>query len=328
VRLSRPRFYEVKSPDNRAAFATLHEVLVVVCRLLAPFAPYLSDWMHVELTGTSVHVAPFRRALPAATGAQQADARALREAMTAARTLATLGRAARESAGIKVRQPLQALTCVAPGIDRAWQAVIAPIIATELNVKSVTFADSAADWVSLEGKPNFPVLGKILGGAMKAAKPVIEALDQAALRKIEQGVPVSVEIPGHGALELNLERVAITARASTSLVVQQGDGLSVALDPAVTPALRAEGMAREVISRVQRLRKEAGLAVSDRIQLCIVGAVEGQDALRPHSAWIASEVLARALVLSDALPSTPAWLAEADVDLDGLPARIALTRDS
>jgi isoleucyl-tRNA synthetase len=328
VRLSRPRFYEVQSSDNRAAFATLHEVLVVVCRLLAPFAPYISDWMHVELTGTSVHSAPFRRALAPESAAQQAESRALRDAMAAGRTLATLGRAARESAGIKVRQPLQALTCVAPGLDRAWQAVIAPIIATELNVKSVTFADSAADWVRLEGKPNFPVLGKILGGAMKAAKPVIEALDQAALRKIEQGAPVSVEVPGHGALELNLERVAITARASTSLVVQQGDGLSVALDPAVTPALRSEGMAREVISRVQRLRKEAGLAVSDRIQLCIVGTVEVQDALRPHGAWIASEVLARAHVLGDALPSTPAWLAEADVDLDGLPARIALTRDS
>jgi isoleucyl-tRNA synthetase len=328
VRLSRPRFYDVTSGDNRAAFATLHEVLAVVCRLLAPFAPYLSDWMHVELTGMSVHVAPFRRALPEKSAALVAEESALRAAMSAARTLATLGRAARESAGIKVRQPLTTMTCVAPGVDRAWQGVIAPIIAAELNVKAVTFADSAADWVSLEGKPNFPVLGKILGGAMKAAKPVIESLDQATLRKIEQGTPVAVEIPGHGALDLTLERVAITARASTNLVVQQGDGLSVALDPTVTPDLRSEGMAREVVSRVQRLRKEAGLAVSDRIRLAVAGSKAVQEALRGHSAWIAGEVLARELILGDALPATTAWLAEADVDLDGLTARIALTKDS
>jgi isoleucyl-tRNA synthetase len=323
VRLSRARFYEVEGADNRAAFATLHEVLVVTCRLLAPVAPFISDWIHRELTGTSVHLARFTRA----SGAGVQDA-ALERGISAARTVSTLGRAAREAAGIKVRQPLQGLTCVAPGVDAAWHETIARIVAAELNVKQVTFADSAAEWVKLEGKANFPVLGKVLGAAMKAAKPLVEGLSQAQLRAIEQGGTVSIEVPGHGALSLDATRVTITARAASSLVVQQGEGISVALDPTVTPELRGEGIAREVMSRVQRLRKEAGLAVSDRIRLAIAGPLDVQEALRAHAAWIAKEVLARECIISDALPATPAWTATADVDLDGPTARIALTKDS
>ncbi len=337
VRLSRARFYEVDGDDNRAAFATLHEVLVVTSRLLAPFAPFIADWLHHELTGVSVHLADFRRgaasstatsaaATPRDTALLQRD-EALEAAMAAARALSTLGRAARESAGIKVRQPLGAMTCVTPGIAAEWHAMIAPLVAAELNLKQVTFADSAADWVRLEGKANFPVLGKIVGAAMKATKPIVENLDQAQLRTIESGGTVTVDVPGYGALELDATRVTITAKASTSLVVQQGEGLSVALDPTVTPELRAEGMAREVVSRVQRLRKDSGLAVSDRIRLVVVADAEVQDAMRAHAAWIAQETLARDCVIADALPS-PAWPATAEVDLDGAVARIALTKDS
>ncbi|MFM2140464.1 MAG: hypothetical protein RLZZ25_729 [Gemmatimonadota bacterium] len=321
VRLSRARFYEVEGADHRAAFATLHAVLTVTCRLLAPFAPFVAEWMHQELTGQSVHLAAFRRTAPTPRD------EGLERAMAAARTLATLGRAAREQAGIKVRQPLGALTCVAPGVDPTWHGMIAPLVAAELNVKAVTFADSAAEWVRLEGKPNFPVLGKIVGAAMQATKPVVEGLDQAALRSIAQGGSVTVEVPGHGPLALDATRVTITARAATALVVEQGEGLSVALDPAITPALRAEGMAREVVSRVQRVRKEAGLAVSDRIRLAIAAPVEVQEALRTHAAWIAGEVLARECIIADALPMSPPWPTTAEVELDGPTARIALTKE-
>ena len=321
VRLSRSRFYEVDNADSRAAFATLHEVLTLTTRLLAPFAPFISDWMHVELVGSSVHMAPYRRER------QSSDA-ALEAAMTAARTLSTLGRAARESAGIKVRQPLGALTCVVPGLDASWHSMIAPLVAAELNIKQVTFADSAADWVKLEGKANFPVLGKVLGAAMKTAKPLVESLGQTELRTIEQGGSVSIEVPGHGALMLDASRVTITAKASTSMVVQQGDGMSVALDPAVTPALRAEGMAREIVSRVQRLRKESGLAVSDRIRLAIAAPAEVQEAVQSHQQWIAGEVLARECIIADVFPASIAWQAEAEVELDGPTARIALSKDS
>jgi isoleucyl-tRNA synthetase len=96
----------------------------------------------------------------------------------------------------------------------------------------------------------------------------------------------------------------------------------------VTPALHAEGWRAQVVSRVQRSRKEAGLEVSDRIRLVIAAPAEVQEALRPHAAWIASEVLARECVIGDALPLNPAWPANAEVELDGVMARIALSKDS
>ena len=140
VRLNRHRFYDVDGADNRAAFATLHEVLVVTCRLLAPFTPFLTDWVHTELTGESVHLAPYVRAnLHARDGA-------LEEAMDHVRTLATLGRAAREEAGVKVRQPLQRMVCVVAGAgagasDAGVRGIdkLIPLLADELNVKEVSF---------------------------------------------------------------------------------------------------------------------------------------------------------------------------------------------
>jgi len=163
---------------------------------------------------------------------------------------------------------------------------------------------------------------------METAKPLVEGLGQAELRTIEQAGSVSIDVPGHGALMLDASRVTITAKASTSMVVQQGDGMSVALDPAVTPALRAEGMAREIVSRVQRLRKESGLAVSDRIRLAIAAPAEVQDAVQAHQQWIAGEVLARECIIADVFPASIAWQAEAEVELDGPTARIALSKDS
>ena len=138
VRQSRHRFYDVDTEDNRAAFATLHEILTVTCRLLAPFAPFITDWIHRELTGTSVHLASFTRGEP---GAIDVD---LERAMHHVRTLATLGRAAREEAGMKVRQPLARMVCVVPmrGASSGGEAgagamvqELTPLLAAELNIK-------------------------------------------------------------------------------------------------------------------------------------------------------------------------------------------------
>ena len=153
VRRSRARFYEVSAPDNRAAFATLHEVLVVTARLLAPLAPFLSDWLHRELTGTSVHLAPYRRPEPAPSDP------ALERAMREIRTLARLGRAAREEAAIKVRQPLSRLVCVVPEALAADVGSLFDLLEAELNVKRVDLASSADSLVTLHAKPNFRSLG-------------------------------------------------------------------------------------------------------------------------------------------------------------------------
>ncbi len=320
VRLSRDRFYDVSAPHNRAAFATLHECLVVVCRLLAPLAPFLPDWMHRELTGTSVHLAPYARATPFAVQPE------LEVAMREIRALATLGRAARESAGVKVRQPLGAMICVTGRLSAdatTCVRALAPLLQLELNLKAIEFATSADALVSLEAKPNFRTLGKRWGKETPRAAAAIAALDSDTLRAFENGTPVIIRVDDT-AHALLADEVGIQRRASGALVVQEDGTRFAALDPVISPALRSEGLAREVVSRVQRMRKETGLQVSDRIQLEISGPDAVRDAVAAHREWIAGEVLAASLVTKDA---TDVAFTAVAVDLDGITAHFALTKD-
>jgi isoleucyl-tRNA synthetase len=316
VRLNRGRFYEVDGADNRAAFATLHEVLVCVCRLLAPIAPFVTDWIHRELTGESVHLARFRCERDAPVDAT------LDAAMSAVRTLARLGRAAREEVGIKVRQPLARMVCVAPSVPESALEPLVPLLEAELNVKRVEFAASGDALVSLEAKPNFRSLGKKFGKRTPLAAQAITAFDTAALQAFEHGEPLVVSVDGDSH-QLDREDVTILRRASGALAVQEHGGFFAAIDATVTPELRREGQAREVISRVQRMRKEAGLAVSDRIVLSVFGDSELKAVIDEHRAWIADEVLATELVFGDASQATQGGLS---IDLDGFTAYVAITR--
>ncbi len=331
VRLSRPRFYEVDDADNRAAFATLHEVLVVTCRLLAPFAPYVSDWIHRELTGQSVHLAPYTRPRVEGGGHGLAGARTdadpvLEDAMAAVRRLATLGRAAREEHGVNVRQPLPRLVCVTPrSMGDALDALV-PLLAAELNVKSVEFASSADALVTLEAKPNFRALGKKFGKETPLAAQAVAALPSEALRGFEHGEPLSVAV-GHESRRLDAEDLTIVRRASGALVVKEEGGFFAALDPTITPSLRREGLARELISRVQRLRKEAGFAVSDRITLRVGGDAAMLEAVQEYRQRIAEEVLAREIVLDDGRQAAGEPHVQRTFDLDGLSVRVALNRE-
>jgi isoleucyl-tRNA synthetase len=322
VRLNRARFYEVDTDDNRAAFATLREVLVVTCRLLAPFAPFISDWIHTEITGKSVHLASFTRA-----GVSDRDV-SLEEAMDHIRELAKLGRAAREEAGVKVRQPLSKMVCVVPdaGANRkSGQAEIEPLVsllAGELNVKQISFLSSADDLVTLEAKANFRSLGKKFGKDTPLAATAVAALGTEALMAFERGEPLAVSV-GNESRTLDPEDLTIIRRASGEMIVKEAAGYFAAIDPAVTPELRMEGLAREVVSRIQRMRKDAGLAVSDRIILAISGWAELDDAVRAHSTRIAEEVLAREITVGD---DAGKFNAMQPVDIDGREARIALER--
>ncbi len=320
VRLSRDRFYEVDGADNRAAFATLHETLVTVCRLLAPLAPFVSDWMHRELTGESVHVAPYVRAEPAARD------ETLEAAMGEVRELVTLGRAAREEASIKVRQPLERLVCVvASGAPRSATEALAGLIASQLNVKQIEFAGTANELVTLEAKANFRSLGKRFGKQTPLAAAAVEALLPAALHQLEQGGSTTISLEG-ASHEVFADDVQIVRRASGALVVQEGGGRFAAIDPTVTPALRAEGIARELVSRVQRLRKESGLAVSDRIRLWVGGDAVVRESVTTHTRWIMTETLA--LELLETEPAASDTIARATVELDDATAALALTRDT
>ena len=317
VRLSRARFWETDTDDNRAAFATLHEVLTVTCRLLAPLAPFLTDWMHRQLVGSSVHLAPYTRSEAPAIDAD------LERAMAAVRILSRLGRAAREEAGRKVRQPLGLMVCVVPAGELAGVQALVALLSTELNIKRIVFAGSADELVRVSAKGNFRVLGKRFGKSTPAAAAAIEALTSAQLQAFARGERVTITVDG-AEYALQKDEVLLTRSAAGDLVVA-GDGVYVAaVDPVLTVELRREGTARELVSRVQRARKEAGLTVSDRIQLTVGGVVEVREAAREHHAWIAGEVLASTFDVQDSEVAPPGSTA---VDLDGLAAWITLDRD-
>jgi len=319
VRQSRPRFYDVDGDDNRAAFATLHEVLVVTCRLLAPFAPFLTDWIHRELTGEPVHAESYLRPHPDVIDTS------LEGAMQTIRSLATLGRAAREEAGVRVRQPLARLVCVLPdgsGVLAAQLGDLVPLLATELNIKTIEFSAPDEHFVTLQGRPNFRTLGKKFGKDTPAAAAAVQRLTGDQLARIEAGDEVRITA-GDQTHVLAPEDVTIVRHATGDLVVRAAGGFVVALDPTITAGLRREGLARELVSRIQRLRRDLGFAVSDRVVLGVAADSEVLDAVTTHRAWIAGEILARDVLLTP-LPdgSHPTFR----LDLDGIPADVTLTR--
>ena len=337
LRLSRGRFYDVHTDDQRAAFATLREVLLVTARLLAPFTPFVADWLHRALTGgldvgESVHLADYVR--PAAP-APDSRTPALAAAMEAVRRLVNLGRAARTDVGINTRQPLAALVAVVPlheaHVTRALHDLDG-LLATELNVKSVQWATSSDALVTLEAKPNFRALGKRFGKSTPIAAQAVGGLGPDALRRFERGEPVSIAIDG---VEHPLERddLAVLRRAAGAFAIQEEGGYVAALDATVTPELRAEGLAREVVSRIQRLRKEIGLDVSDRIELRVWGTGELESATRAHTPYVAREVLATTFEIGAPAPRTAGTADGADaltslvsrtLDIDGVSLHVLI----
>jgi isoleucyl-tRNA synthetase len=326
VRQSRHRFYDIDADDNRAAFRTLHEILTVTSRLLAPFAPFITDWVHRELTGGSVHLAAFTRQRPDAIDVD------LERAMSHIRTLATLGRAAREEASVKVRQPLARLVCVVPLSGAALRGrgsgagatleKLSPLLAAELNIKKVEFLSSADDLVTLEARPNFRALGKKFGSKTPLASQAVQALNNEALRAFEAGKPLYVSVENESR-ELSAEDLTVVRRASGDLVVKEEAGYFAALDSTVTRDLRLEGLARELVSRVQRLRKESGFAVSDRIRLAVKADSETEEAVTAFMKWIADEVLALDVKVGEPIESKYATHA---FDLEGQSVTVAIER--
>ncbi|MGD2121034.1 MAG: isoleucine--tRNA ligase [Gemmatimonadota bacterium] len=318
VRRSRSRFWgSGDSPDSRAAFRTLWEILVGLARLVAPVTPFVADWIHRALAGGSVHLAPFPTAEP-----QRVD-RELEEGMAAVRGLTSLGRAAREEAQIRVRQPLGKMYAVTPGGVRLDDELL-DLLKDELNVKEVSFLGSAEGLVGLVAKPNFRALGPRFQKRSEEAAAAIRALTTDDLRNFRNGATVQIRV-GNEDFVLQPEELDVLEEAREGLVVQ-GDGtFTAALDPTLDDALRREGLARELVNRIQRLRKESGLHITDRIFLGISGGdavIAAADAFR---SFISGETLAPEYWVGSS-DHRPGFEFEVEVDLDGQAARLGLSR--
>jgi isoleucyl-tRNA synthetase len=320
VRRSRDRFWgSGDSQDTRAAFATLHRSLVDVSRLAAPFAPFLSDWLHRSLeAGQSAHLAM----LPSVDGALRDPT--LERGMEAVRMLATLGRAARERVRIRVRQPLAVLYAVVPDAAAVNDELL-DILRDELNVKRVEFMHRAEELVTFNAKPNFKAIGARFGSRTQQVANAIRGLSSAQLAEFHGGGELRLALDGEE-VQVTREELELVQESRGEMVVEASGGYTIALDATITPELRSEGLAREVVNRVQRLRKDAGLEVSDRIRLGIAGEATLVEALEAHRDFIAGETLAVELEISSSALPDGAYTETREVDLDGVPATIGLSK--
>ena len=300
VRRSRRRFWrsrEGHEQDKRAAFATLYEVLVVFSRLLAPVLPFITEELHGGLVpdATSVHHTDYPT-----VDAEMID-EDLEKSMEVARKVVTLGRFLRSDNAVGVRQPLSRLTVVSrdPDLARAVDRH-RRIIAEELNVKDVETSEDEQSVVGLRAKANFRRLGPRLGAEVKAVAAALASLP---------GSQVSILVETGGIVigdhRLTTDDVVITRRPRPGMVVASDGALSVALDTALSDDLAAEGRAREVVSRIQRTRRDMGLAVTDRIKVSYhTDDHDIRTAIVRHAGFVAGEILAASLTPGPATSGT------------------------
>lgn len=320
VRINRGRFWAPDGDADHAAVATLRECLVTVSRLLAPAAPFASDWLHRALTDRSVHLAGWPASPPAAS---PEDAQ-LASAMDAIRRLASLARAAREAGKLRVRQPLGRMQVAVPsGVRGATFTGLLPILQAEVNVRQVDVAESDTELVRLRGKANFRSLGKRYGKETPVVARAVEGLTADELRALEGGQEVRRHENGREVVYFPEDVVVEREVVATGWLVESAGPFVAALDPHLDADLLQEGLARELVHHVQRLRREAGYAVSDRIMLGFEGAAAALDAATAHREFLAAETLARAV-------SVGSGVAEADVcqavDVDGHQVTISVRR--
>ncbi len=320
VRRSRPRFWGTRAASREtmdAAFSTLSEALVTVCRLLAPMTPFATDWIHRQLAGSSVHLERY----PEPGDRRDRD---LEAEVELGRKLAGLGRSARESAGIRVRQPLRGMLAVVPGGGPALGPEVLEIVREELNVREVRFVDDSNELVSFRAVPSFAALGPEFGPRAGDVAEALRSLDSTALAAWRRrGGALAVELAGER-LEVPAAALEVAQEPRAGLAVQAEGGIVVGLTTTLDDELRAEGTARELVNRIQRLRRDAGLELDDRIRLGIFGAPEVAAAAVAHRDYIASEVLAVEVEVGPEPPGADAYDHTREIRLDGRQAVIAV----
>jgi len=313
VRRNRRRFWKSETDaDKQAAYETLYTCLLTLAKLIAPFTPFVAEEIYRNLTGqstgavgddmaVSVHLARWPT-----VDAHLLDERLVAdtEALLAA---VSLGRAARKNAGLKVRQPLSELWLGAssPAVSEGVRRFEADL-RDELNVKLVRYLDASSAIVEYRLRPNLRLVGKKYGKLVPALTAALKALAggeaRAIAQAVEAGQPVPLTVDGQQ-LALLPDEVLVESSAPEGYAVAEGDGMLVALNTTVTPELRLEGAARDLVRNVQDARKSAGLAIADRITLYLATSSEGDLLEQTLAAWgeyLQSETLATHLIVGAA----------------------------
>jgi isoleucyl-tRNA synthetase len=291
VRLNKKRFWgKEMDNDKLAAYQTLYECLMTVSKLLAPFAPFFADQLYKDLGGQldSVHLDKFPE-----FNATLVD-KDLEERMAIAQRITTIVLALRRKESIKVKQPLQ--TLMIPPVDQAQREAIESvkqIFLQEVNVKEVKFVEGAGILVK-KVKCNFRTMGKKFGKDMKAVAAAVAEMSQEQIAELETNGRLML-----GNYEILAEDVEIISEDIPGWLVANEGNLTVALEVELTEELKQEGMAREIINRVQNIRKDSGLEITDRIQITIAPHEEVKKAVVGYGDYIKTQVLADNIIIAE-----------------------------
>ncbi len=318
IRRCRRRFWnDEECSDRNEAFSALYIVIKTLVQIAAPFIPFTAEMIWNELKSEndeeSVHLCDF----PDHTKLHKDHV--LEEAMSAVQKAASLAHSVRKERRIKVRQPLlKAMVISSNKQVLEYLREHSSLLADEINVKDILLSDREEDAVQLIPKPNFRILGKKIGKLMKEAQEGISKLSYAQLKALQAGSSISMTLPG-AAIELTPEDVQVERIVHEEIAAQNEGDLTVALDIHLTEALIEEGFVREVVNKINTLRREMGLKVTDRITVQLASTDQVYKAIEAQKSYIMQEVLATSLTLGDSRG--------VEADINGENARIELHRD-
>ncbi|WP_077368888.1 isoleucine--tRNA ligase [Anaerosalibacter sp. Marseille-P3206] len=286
IRRSRRRFWATElDEDKKAVYLTTYEILVGLCKVTAPFVPFMSEEMYRKLTGgLSVHLENYPRVY------EELIDKKLEDKMDLVRDLVGLGRASREKVRIKVRQPLSEVL-----LDGKHEDIISdlvPLIKEELNVKEVVFEKDLSKFMNYSLKPNFKVAGPVLGPKIKdLGKALNEVNPHETVEKLERDGKITLNLGGED-VEIEKDFVMVTISSKEGFDVAMENNLFVILDTTLTPDLINEGYAREFISKIQQMRKNNGYEMLDNIKIFYDGNDEIETAVKLYEDFIKEETLA------------------------------------
>ncbi|HIZ14640.1 MAG TPA: isoleucine--tRNA ligase [Candidatus Tidjanibacter faecipullorum] len=323
VRLNRKRFWGGGLTDDKlAAYQTLYTCLETVASLMAPFAPFMADRLFTDLNAVSNrHSGSVHLNCYPVSDASLIDSE-LEEMMAAAQQISSMVLALRRKVNIKVRQPLTKI--IIPVLDERMGRQIEKVkglIMNEVNVKEVELITDTAGIITKRIKPNFKTLGPRYGKQMKQIAALVAGFTQEQIAAIEASDRYTLEVGGEQ-LEVTRADFEITSEDMPGWLVASEGRLTVALDVTITEALQREGIARELINRIQNLRKESGFEVTDKIRVEIGRCELVEEAVKDFHDYIATQTLAAELTLAE----TPQGDFVREVDLDERPVTIAVTR--
>ena len=320
VRLSRKRFWgSDMSADKLSAYQTLYTCLETVARLMAPIAPFYADRLYQDLTSvtgrataTSVHLAQYPECDDACVDSE------LEYRMELAQKISSMVLALRKKEQLIVRQPLQKIAI--PTTDEVMKArieAVKALILSEVNVKELEFVEGDGILVK-KIKCNFRTLGKKFGKLMKSVNAAVTEMSQEQIAELEKNGTITLQVEGTDAL-IELADVEIFSEDVPGWTVANEGALTVALDVEVTDELRREGIAREVIKKIQAMRKDGGLEITDRIAVSVSKNAGSDEAVEQFGEYISNQVLAGSLTLCDSVDGET-------VELDGFSINVAIKK--